>query len=63
LIEENIWDEINITGYTVIDAIYMYFDKLKEAKEHLRSKYDQYALVTFHRAKNIDNPPKPYATL
>jgi UDP-N-acetylglucosamine 2-epimerase (non-hydrolysing) len=56
LLEENVWGEIYVTGNTVIDAIDMYFDKVKEAEERIQPKYDQYALVTFHRAENVDNP-------
>ena len=55
LLEENVWGEIYVTGNTVIDAIDMYFDKVKEAEERIQPKYDQYALVTFHRAENVDN--------
>jgi UDP-N-acetylglucosamine 2-epimerase (non-hydrolysing) len=56
LLEENVWGEIYVTGNTVIDAIDMYLDKVKEAEERIQPKYDQYALVTFHRAENVDNP-------
>jgi len=56
LLEENVWGEIYVTGNTIIDAIDMYFDKVKEAEERIQPKYDQYALVTFHRAENVDNP-------
>jgi UDP-N-acetylglucosamine 2-epimerase len=34
----------------------MYFDKVKEAEERIQPKYDQYALFTFHRVENVDNP-------
>jgi UDP-N-acetylglucosamine 2-epimerase (non-hydrolysing) len=56
LLEENVWGEIYVTSNTVIDAIDMYFDKVKEAEERIQPKYDQYVLVTFHRAENVDNP-------
>ena len=55
LLEENVWGEIYVTGNTVIDAIDMYIDKVKEVEERLQPKFDQYALVTFHRAENVDN--------
>jgi len=56
LLEENVWGEIYVTGNTAIDAIDMYFHKVKEAEERIQPKYEQYALVTFHRAENVDNP-------
>jgi len=58
LIEEHVWGEIFVTGNTVIDAIDMYFDKVKEveAKVMEQIRFGEYALVTFHRAENVDNP-------
>jgi UDP-N-acetylglucosamine 2-epimerase (non-hydrolysing) len=58
LIEEHVWGEIFVTGNTVIDAIDMYFDKVKEVEARVMEqiRFDEYALVTFHRAENVDNP-------
>uniref|UniRef100_A0A7J2U424 UDP-N-acetylglucosamine 2-epimerase (Non-hydrolyzing) n=1 Tax=Ignisphaera aggregans TaxID=334771 RepID=A0A7J2U424_9CREN len=58
LIEEHVWGEIFVTGNTVIDAIDMYFDKVKEVEARVMAqiRFDEYALVTFHRAENVDNP-------
>jgi UDP-N-acetylglucosamine 2-epimerase (non-hydrolysing) len=58
LIEEHVWGEIFVTGNTVIDAIDMYFDKVKEVEARVMEqiRFDEYVLVTFHRAENVDNP-------
>jgi len=56
LTEEGVWGEIYVTGNTIIDAVDMYLDKVKEAEKNINPKFDQYALVTFHRAENVDNP-------
>jgi len=47
-----------VTGNTVIDAVDMYFDKVREVEDKVLSelKFKEYALVTFHRAENVDNP-------
>ncbi|RLG83520.1 MAG: UDP-N-acetylglucosamine 2-epimerase (non-hydrolyzing) [Thermoprotei archaeon] len=58
LFEENVWGEIFVTGNTVIDAVDMYFDKVREVEDKVlqQLKFDEYALVTFHRAENVDDP-------
>jgi UDP-N-acetylglucosamine 2-epimerase (non-hydrolysing) len=58
LIEEHVWGEVFVTGNTVIDAIDMYFDKVKEVEARVMEqiRFDEYVLVTFHRAENVDNP-------
>jgi len=58
LLEEHVWGEIFVTGNTVIDAIDMYFNNVEEIKDKVleQVKFDEYALVTFHRAENVDNP-------
>ena len=58
LLEENVWGEIFVTGNTVIDAVDIYFDKVKEVEDRVlqQLKFDNYAFVTFHRAENVDNP-------
>lgn len=58
LIEEHVQGEIYVTGNTIIDALNMYFDKVKEVEQNVieKIKFDEYVLVTFHRAENVDNP-------
>ena len=58
LLEENVWGEVFVTGNTVIDAVDMYFDKVKDVEDKVlqQLKFNEYALVTFHRAENVDNP-------
>jgi UDP-N-acetylglucosamine 2-epimerase (non-hydrolysing) len=58
LVEEHVWGEIFVTGNTVIDAIDMYFDKVKEVEARVMEqiRFGEHALVTFHRAENVDNP-------
>ena len=57
LLEEHVWGEVYVTGNTVIDALDMYFDKVKDIEQHVleKVKYNEYILVTFHRAENVDN--------
>ena len=58
LLEENVWGEVFVTGNTVIDAVDMYFGKVREVEDRVlqQLKFEEYALVTFHRAENADNP-------
>jgi len=58
LLEEHVWGEIFVTGNTVIDAVDMYFDKIREVEDEVLSqvKFKEYVLVTFHRAENVDDP-------
>ena len=58
LIEEHVQGEIYVTGNTIIDTLNMYFDKVEEAEQNVieKIKFDEYILVTFHRAENVDNP-------
>jgi len=58
LLEEHVWGEVFLTGNTVIDAVDMYFYKVAEAERMVLEtvKFDEYALVTFHRVENVDNP-------
>jgi UDP-N-acetylglucosamine 2-epimerase (non-hydrolysing) len=58
LLDEHVWGEIFVTGNTIIDAVEMYFDRVKEAEKKVleQVKFSDYALVTFHRAENVDNP-------
>jgi UDP-N-acetylglucosamine 2-epimerase (non-hydrolysing) len=45
--------EVFVTGNTVIDAIDVYFDKVREveAKVVEQIKFGEYALATFHRLR------------
>jgi UDP-N-acetylglucosamine 2-epimerase (non-hydrolysing) len=58
LSEEHVWGEIFVTGNTIIDAVDIYFDKVKDIEDEIlkQVKFNEYALVTFHRAENVDNP-------
>jgi UDP-N-acetylglucosamine 2-epimerase (non-hydrolysing) len=54
--KENVWGQISITGNTVIDACIEYLP-IAEKKVDILSKVssNEYALVTAHRAENVDN--------
>ena len=56
--EEHVWGEVFVTGNTVIDAVNTYFDKVREVEDKVLQmvKFNEYVLVTFHRAENVDNP-------
>jgi len=56
--EEKVMGQIYVTGNTVIDAIDMYFDRVKEVEDRVleQVKFDEYVLVTLHRAENVDDP-------
>jgi len=58
LLEEHVWGEIFVTGNTIIDAVETYFSKVSEVEGRIlqQLKFREYALVTFHRAENVDNP-------
>jgi UDP-N-acetylglucosamine 2-epimerase (non-hydrolysing) len=54
---ENVWGNIYLTGNTVIDAViqHMPFAK-KKSKIMKQIRFKRFALVTAHRAENVDNP-------
>jgi len=58
LLEEHVWGEVFLTGNTVIDAVEMYIKKVLDIEKTVleRIRFDEYGLVTFHRAENVDNP-------
>ena len=58
LLEEHVWGEVFVTGNTVIDAVDMYFDRVAEVEGKVLGQvgFGEYALVTFHRAENVDDP-------
>jgi UDP-N-acetylglucosamine 2-epimerase (non-hydrolysing) len=55
--KENVWGNIYVTGNTVIDAVVQHMplaDKKSKIMKQIRFK--RFALVTAHRAENVDNP-------
>ncbi len=54
---EDVWGNIYVTGNTVIDALDIFIDLASGTSEfRARIPYDNYALVTLHRAENVDDP-------
>jgi len=51
---EKVHGKIFVTGNTVIDSINMY-SKISAKKSSLNLLYDDYVLMTLHRAENVDN--------
>jgi len=58
LLEEHVWGEIFVTGNTIIDSVDMYFDNVKDVEDKVleQVKFSEYAIVTFHRAENVEDP-------
>jgi UDP-N-acetylglucosamine 2-epimerase (non-hydrolysing) len=58
LLDEHVWGEVFVTGNTIIDAVDAYFSMVEgvEGKVLSQVRFSEYALVTFHRAENVDNP-------
>jgi len=56
--EEHVYGEIYVTGNTIIDALDRYLSVAEErSREVLESiPFDEFGLVTFHRAENVDDP-------
>jgi len=54
---ENVWGTIYVTGNTVIDAVHQHLP-LAERKSTILKKirFNKFALVTAHRAENVDDP-------
>ena len=54
---ENVWGKIYVTGNTVIDAVMQHLP-LAEKKSQILGKirFKRFALVTAHRAENVDDP-------
>lgn len=53
---ENVWGEIYITGNTVIDACLEYLPIAEERSSILEAiEFENFALVTAHRAENVDD--------
>ena len=54
---EDVWGDITVTGNTVIDALDIFVETaVKESEFRARIPFENYALVTLHRAENVDEP-------
>jgi len=55
--KESVWGKIYVTGNTVIDAVIQHLP-LAERRSSIIDKirFDRFALVTAHRAENVDDP-------
>jgi UDP-N-acetylglucosamine 2-epimerase (non-hydrolysing) len=54
---ENVWGKTFVTGNTVIDAVKQHLPLAKQKSKILDEiKLKEFALVTAHRAENVDNP-------
>ncbi|MBS3794365.1 MAG: UDP-N-acetylglucosamine 2-epimerase (non-hydrolyzing) [Candidatus Thorarchaeota archaeon] len=56
---ENVWGEVYVTGNTVIDAVERYMPialKKRDIMDRLDIDFEEYALLTLHRAENVDDP-------
>jgi len=54
---ENVWGKTFVTGNTVIDAVKQHLPLAKQKSKILDNiKFKKFALVTAHRAENVDNP-------
>jgi UDP-N-acetylglucosamine 2-epimerase (non-hydrolysing) len=55
--KESVWGNIYVTGNTVIDAIVQHIPLVKKKSKIMRQiRFKRFALVTAHRAENVDNP-------
>jgi UDP-N-acetylglucosamine 2-epimerase (non-hydrolysing) len=56
LMNENVWGRIHVTGNTVIDAVIQHIELAREKSTILnRIRFKRFALVTAHRAENVDD--------
>jgi UDP-N-acetylglucosamine 2-epimerase (non-hydrolysing) len=54
---ENVWGKVYVTGNTVIDAINQHLlIAMRKSKILNKLRFDKFALVTAHRAENVDDP-------
>jgi len=54
---ESAWGDVFVTGNTVIDAVLQYLPMAVERSRIMETaRFEGYALATFHRAENVDNP-------
>jgi UDP-N-acetylglucosamine 2-epimerase (non-hydrolysing) len=57
LMNENVWGKIRVTGNTVIDAVVQHIQLAREKSTIInRIQFKHFALVTAHRAENVDDP-------
>jgi len=57
LVKENVWGKIYVTGNTVIDAVAQHLPIAKKRSRIMdQIQFDEFALVTAHRAENVDDP-------
>lgn len=55
--KESVWGKICVTGNTVIDAVIQHLPMAKRKSSILDEvQFKQFALVTAHRAENVDDP-------
>jgi len=55
--KEDVWGKIFVTGNTVIDACLEYLPVAEKNSDILNKiAFDEFVLVTAHRAENVDNP-------
>jgi UDP-N-acetylglucosamine 2-epimerase (non-hydrolysing) len=54
---ESVWGKIYVTGNTVIDAVIQHLPMAERKSEILdKVRFKRFALVTAHRAENVDDP-------
>jgi UDP-N-acetylglucosamine 2-epimerase (non-hydrolysing) len=55
--KESVWGDIYVTGNTVIDAVVQHMP-MAEKRSHILDevRFNRFALVTAHRAENVDDP-------
>jgi UDP-N-acetylglucosamine 2-epimerase (non-hydrolysing) len=54
---ENVWGNVYVTGNTVIDAVIQHLPLAEKKSKIMRQiRFKRFALVTAHRAENVDNP-------
>jgi UDP-N-acetylglucosamine 2-epimerase (non-hydrolysing) len=55
--KENVWGNIYVTGNTVIDAVIQHMPLAEKKSQIMKQiRFRRFALVTAHRAENVDNP-------
>jgi len=57
LLKENVWGHIYTVGNTIIDAVIQHLPIAQEKSKIMENiKFEEFALVTAHRAENVDDP-------
>jgi UDP-N-acetylglucosamine 2-epimerase (non-hydrolysing) len=54
--EEHVFGEIYVTGNTIIDALDRYLPMAEEKSKNIEVPFERFAIITFHRAENVDDP-------